>query len=53
MLQAWNAIPRFERVSIVGNDHDQLNRYLDWTIVAVHFVFVLGIGATLKRNIAT
>jgi hypothetical protein len=53
MLQAWNAIPRFERVSIVENDHDQLNRHLDRTIVAVHFVFVLCIGAMLKRSIAT
>jgi hypothetical protein len=35
------------------NDHDGLNRCLDWTIVAVHFVFVLGIGAMLQPNIAT
>jgi SSS family solute:Na+ symporter len=26
---------------------------IDWTIMAVYFVFVLGIGATLKRYMKT
>jgi hypothetical protein len=41
------------KTPVEENDRDGLNRYLDWTVVAVYFVFVLGIGAMLKRNIAT